>query len=56
MNNVQLLVNNPTTINVKLEVGQVTESVTVKADVERFRVAKQARETAAANLRAAMRA
>ncbi len=36
VNNVQLLVNNPATVNVKLEVGQVTETVAVTADVEQL--------------------
>lgn len=34
VNNVQLLVNNPATLNVKLEVGQLTETVSVVADTE----------------------
>lgn len=34
VNDVQLLVNNPATVNVKLEVGQLTETVAVVADTE----------------------
>jgi hypothetical protein len=34
VNNVQLLVNTPSTVNIKLEVGQVTETVSVTAEVE----------------------
>ena len=34
VNDVQLLVNNPATVNIKLEVGQLTETVAVTADVE----------------------
>lgn len=36
VNDVQLLVNNPATINIKLEVGQVTETVAVTADAEQL--------------------
>jgi hypothetical protein len=34
VNDLQLLVNNPTTINVKLEVGQITETVAVTAEAQ----------------------
>lgn len=34
VNGVQLLVNNPATVNVKLEVGQITETVAVVAETE----------------------
>ncbi|MGC4049387.1 MAG: carboxypeptidase-like regulatory domain-containing protein [Paludibaculum sp.] len=34
VNGVQLLVNNPATVNVKLEVGQITETVAVIAETE----------------------
>lgn len=34
VNDIQLLVNTPSTVNVKLEVGQVTETVSVSAEVE----------------------
>lgn len=36
VNDVQLLVNNPATINIKLEVGQVSETVAVTADAEQL--------------------
>lgn len=36
VNNVQLLVNSPATVNIKMEVGQVTETVAVTADVEQL--------------------
>lgn len=36
VNDVQLLVNTPSTVNVKLEVGQVTETVSVTAEVEQL--------------------
>lgn len=34
VDSVKLLVNNPSTVNVKLEVGQVTETVSVTAEAE----------------------
>ncbi len=36
INDVQLLVNTPSTVNVKLEVGQVTETISVSAEVEQI--------------------
>ncbi|MGB9612314.1 MAG: carboxypeptidase-like regulatory domain-containing protein, partial [Bryobacteraceae bacterium] len=36
VNDVQLLVNTPSTVNVKLEVGQLTETVSVSAEVEQI--------------------